>query len=420
MLENETYYKDLVLGFIRNSISEKQVKELYTFIHQQPQKYSLLMDEPDILFQVSQQMQFSSLEIPTLVQHRMEERLKLAVERADIAKNNRKSLVRKLINWRWTAAAVFVVVTGVVLAVNFSTNKRKQWRASNDSDHLASGIKAPELNKAMVTLADGGTVLLSSLSKGLLAEQGNMKLVKLADGQIAYQTKNGNTVSKLQYNTLTNPVGSKVINIRLADGTKVWLNAGSSFTYPVAFRGRERRVCISGEAYFEVAHNTAKPFYVTKKNLEVRVLGTQFNVNAYDNEKDIKVTLLEGSVRVATKRKSTGGVAPGQLTLRPGQQAVNQVSTDGISLVSNINIEQAVAWKDDRFQFQQTNIQEVMRQIARWYNVTIEYRGKMVAINFDGVLSRQASITELLKRFEATDLVRFEIEGNKIIVIANK
>jgi transmembrane sensor len=418
MLEKETYYKDLMLGFIRNSISEEQVKELYTFIHQQPQKYSLLMGDPDVLFQVSQQMHHSSLEIPSLVQYRMEERLKLAVEQADVGSIRSKPLALKLISWRWAAAAVLVIATGLTLVINLPGNKKE--RVTNDSDQLMSAIKAPGLNKATVTLADGRTVLLSSLSKGLLAEQGNMELVKLADGQIAYQTKNGIAASELQYNTLTNPVGSKVINIKLVDGTHVWLNAGSSLTYPVAFIGKERRVQINGEAYFEVAHNAAKPFYVTKNDLEVRVLGTHFNVNAYDNEKDIKVTLLEGSVRVATTRKTATEVVPGLLTLRPGQQAVNQVNTNYISLVPNINPEQAIAWKHDMFQFQHTNIEEIMRQVARWYSVAIEYRGNIAALNFDGTLSRLASITELLKRFEATDLVHFEIEDDKIIVIANK
>jgi transmembrane sensor len=408
MLQHENYYKDLLLGFIRNSISEEQVKELYQFIDQQPEEYSLLMDEPDVLFQISQQMQQPAPEIPVDVHDRMEDRLRVAIEE-DIAPVHRKPLVRKLMNWQWAAAAVFIIAAGIVLMVNI-LNKNKAL--TTNSSQVAVDVKAPGLNKAMVTLANGRTVLLNSLNKGLLAQQGNVELVKLADGRIAYQTKDGKQVNELQYNTLTNPVGSRVIDMLLADGTHVWLNSGSSLTYPVAFTGKERRVQISGEAYFEVAHNASKPFYVAKNDLEVRVLGTHFNVNAYDDEKDIKVTLLEGSVKVATKRKTIA------VTLKPGQQAVNRANTDNVSVVSNANTAQAIAWKDDKFQFQQTNIQEIMRQAARWYNVTIEYRGNMAAINFDGTLSRQASIGELLKRFEATGLVGFEIEGNKVIVIA--
>jgi transmembrane sensor len=407
MLQHENYYKDLLLGFIRNSISEAQVKELYKFINQQPEEYSLLMDEPDILFQISQQMQQPAPEIPVEVHDRMEERLRNAVEE-DTVPVRQKPLIRKLLNWRWAAAAVFLMVTSVALVVIVSNRNND---LANSNSQLVVDVKAPGLNKAMVTLADGRTVLLSSLDKGLLAEQANVELVKLADGRIAYQTKDGKIVSELQYNTLTNPVGSKVIDMMLADGTHVWLNAGSSLTYPVAFAGKDRRVRISGEAYFEVAHNPSKPFYVTRNNLEVRVLGTHFNVNAYDDEKDIKVTLLEGSVKVATTGKATA------IILKPGQQAVNRANTDDVSVVLNANADQAIAWKDDKFQFQQTNIQEIMRQVARWYDVVIEYRGNTAAINFDGTLSRQVSVTELLKRFEATGLVRFEIEDNKIIVI---
>jgi transmembrane sensor len=408
MLQHENYYKDLLLGFIRNSISEEQVKELYQFIDQQPEEYSLLMDEPDVLFQISQQMQEHAPEIPDEVHDRMEERLRVAIEE-DAKSVGKKPLVRKLMNWKWAAAAVFLIVAGVALIINIPN---KNNALTTNGNQVAVDVKAPGLNKAMVTLSDGRTVLLSSLSKGLLAQQGNVELVKLADGRVAYRTKDGKQVNELQYNTLTNPVGSKVINMMLADGTHVWLNAGSSLTYPVAFTGKERRVQISGEAYFEVAHNASKPFYVVKNDLEVRVLGTHFNVNAYDDEKDIKVTLLEGSVKVATKRKTTAVI------LKPGQQAVNRTNTDDVSVISNAKTAQAIAWKDDKFQFQQTNIQEIMRQVARWYDVIIEYRGNMAAINFDGTLSRQASIGELLKRFEATGFVRFEIEGNNVIVIA--
>lgn len=273
---------------------------------------------------------------------------------------------------------------------------------------LPNDVKAPEMNRAMIVLANGQKVYLDSANSGELAMQGNVKLVKLADGQISY-SGNANA-TEVTYNTLTNPRGSKVISMTLADGSKVWLNAGSSLIYPVAFIGAERKVSITGEAYFEVSKHETMPFIVSKGEMEVTVLGTHFNVNAYDDETNLKVTLLEGSVKV-TRRNADE-------LLKPGQQAIiRQIQDDNdIKVVSNIDVEKVMAWKNGYFSFDNSDLQTVMRQIARWYDMDVSYEGEIPEMKFGGDISRNSTASEVLKILEKSK-VHFRIEGKRIVVM---
>ena len=265
----------------------------------------------------------------------------------------------------------------------------------------ATDVKPPETNRATITLASGETIYLDSAANGTLVKQKDMEVTKLADGRIVYK---GNSTDMV-FNTLTNPRGSQVIDITLSDGTRAWLNAGSSITYPVVFAGSNREVTINGEAYFEVAHNPQKPFRVGKGTMSVSVLGTHFNVNAYDDEADIKVTLLEGAVKVDQENNSK--------ELKPGQQA--RINSE-ITITNEVNIAQVMAWKNGKFDFGEgTALTDIMRQVARWYDVDIEYRGK-VEQEFWGTMSRQVNVSKVLEKFELTDRVHFKIEGKKIIV----
>lgn len=303
----------------------------------------------------------------------------------------------------WAAAAIFILfVTGsYFLFFNNKSGKQEEIVITEPG----KDVKAPAVNRAMITLGDGRTVYLDSVNNGQLAVQGNVKLVKLANGQIAYQTANGEIIKELQYNTLSNPRGSKVIDMTLADGSRVWLNAGSSVTYPVAFIGNERKIKITGEAYFEVTHNSSMPFKVSKDETEVTVLGTHFNVNAYEDEDDIKVTLLEGSVKVSNG--STNSL------LKPGQQA--QVGNE-IKVSSNVNLDEVMAWKNGLFQFGEASIEEVMRQVSRWYDVEVVYESKPTE-HFRGEMSRDVEASKVLKMLESTEAVHFRIEGKKVYVI---
>jgi ferric-dicitrate binding protein FerR (iron transport regulator) len=270
---------------------------------------------------------------------------------------------------------------------------------------VMNDIKPPVANKAVITLADGTELLLDSAVNGQLAMQDNVKLVKLANGQIVYKTTGGGMASAPQYNTLFNPRGSRVIDMELADGSHVWLNAGSSIRYPVAFTGNERTISMTGEAYFEVAHNAAMPFRVISDKAEVTVLGTHFNVNAYSDEANTKVTLLEGSVKV-----NGSGAAK---ILRPGEQA--QV-TDKIAVTADADLEEVMAWKTGKFIFgEKADIETIMRQVSRWYDVDIAYQGK-IASHFGGTISRQVNISEVLKILEATGNVKCSVQGKKVII----
>ncbi|MEO7048276.1 MAG: FecR domain-containing protein [Ferruginibacter sp.] len=312
--------------------------------------------------------------------------------------------------WRIAAAVAVITVLSIGSYLIFS-NKKAISEATITNRIVVNDIKAPESNKAIITLANGKTVSLDSVNRGLLIQQGNVKLIKLTDGKIAYQAATGEVATDMEYNTLTNPRGSKVIDMTLSDGSHVWLNAGSSVTYPVEFAGNERRVSIIGEAYFEVTHNALKPFYVTKSKIEVKVLGTHFNINAYNDEADIKVTLLEGSVKVSNYGKA--------VTIKPGEQA-SVIDHQKLLISNNIDLNEVMAWKNGRFVFsEKTDIQTIMRQIARWYNVNLEYKG-VVTNHFWGSISNDVKMSDVLKMLETTGGVTFNVEGDKVVVMPGK
>lgn len=267
-------------------------------------------------------------------------------------------------------------------------------------------ISAPAANRAMITLADGQIIYLDSAGVGSLANISDVQLVKQADGKIMYT----GSADEMIINTLTNPRGSKVIDMTLADGSRVWLNAGSSLTYPVVFIGNERMVEVKGEAYFEIAHDAAKPFIVSRDEVNITVLGTRFNVNAYDDEADIKVTLLEGKVRVTNSRFPIDN----SIVIKPGQQARLTPNTKPETL--NPDLEEVMAWKNGSFKFHDMRIEALMREIARWYDVDVIYQDKPTKI-FRGGMPRNMSAAKVFKILEETGGVHFKIEGKKVIVM---
>jgi transmembrane sensor len=314
-------------------------------------------------------------------------------------------------NWYRVAAAAVIVL---MLSVSgyFYFNKKSEPVIAKSHPSSSSGqndIPAPASSKAMITLADGTTVTLDSVTSGTLAKQGNVNVIKTADGKIIY---NG-SATEVAYNTLTNPRGSQVVDITLADGSRVWLNAGSSIKYPVAFIGKDRPLEMKGEAYFEVAHDAKKTFTVSVKGMNVQVLGTHFNINAYDDENVIRTTLLDGSVRVSTVNRQQSTV------IKPGQQArvlSGGTSTGSVSVVNNIDVDEVMAWKNGLFHLNAADIETIMRQVARWYNVDVRYEGKVKQV-FYGTIPRSASAANVFKVLEETGGVHFKIEGKKVIVM---
>jgi transmembrane sensor len=264
----------------------------------------------------------------------------------------------------------------------------------------------PGRNNAILTLADGHSITLDSAANGRLAQQGNTKVIKL-NGQIAYRNTGGVQGDEaMLFNTISTARGNQY-QLVLSDGSKVWLNAASSLRFPTSFKGKERRVEVTGEAYFEIAKNPAMPFIVQAGSGEIDVLGTHFNVNAYADEPSVKTTLLEGAVAV---KKATV-----LQMLVPGQQA-EFGPKNGIALSENVDVTRETAWKDGFFWFNNTDIHTLMRQVSRWYDVEVEFTGNITDDGFTGKVSRNVPLSKLLNVLEQYEL-HFKIEGKKIIVL---
>lgn len=265
---------------------------------------------------------------------------------------------------------------------------------------------SPGGQKALLTLSDGSQIVLDSASNGLLSQQGGTKVIKLANGQLEYATNKG-TGTETVYNTMSTPVGGQY-QLTLPDGSKVWLNASSSIHYPTSFTQNERRVTITGEAYFEITKDANKPFIVKMYNsAEVKVLGTHFNIKSYADEEEIKATLLEGSITISNGLKNN--------LLVPGSQA--QLDKSGaIKVQANADLEEAVAWKNGNFQFNGADVTVVLRQAARWYDMEVVYIGKSTSENkFTGKIPMSVNLSRLLKWLEYSD-VHFKLEGKKLTV----
>lgn len=322
---------------------------------------------------------------------------------------------KRFIWWRAAAAVLFILVSGGLAYLYFTTHSLQKI-AGTPRNNIKND-RAPGGNKAILTLADGSSIVLDSAHNGDLSQQGNAKVIKLNSGQLAYNTVvsgKPQTASPVTYNTIATPRGGQY-RVLLPDGTEVWLNAASSLKFPTTFTGKQRDVELTGEAYFEVAKNMNAPFKVhiiTHQTAgpgdggDVEVLGTHFNVNAYDDEATIKTTLLEGSVKV-----SKGN---GHSLLKPGQQAQLD-RKDGLHLTPDVNTEEVIAWKNGYFQFEEADVQTVMRQLARWYDVEISYEGPVTERQFGGQMPRGANLSEVLRILEESN-VHFRIEGRKLVV----
>jgi ferric-dicitrate binding protein FerR (iron transport regulator) len=297
------------------------------------------------------------------------------------------------------AAAIFIILAGSAIWL-LNTKKEAPVVASRPSP--AVDIK-PGSDKAILTLADGRQVILDNVANGAVADQAGTKVIKIG-GLLSYKEVNA---TEVVYNTITVPRKGKY-QLILADGSKVWLNAESSLRFPNVFSGNERKVELTGEGYFEVAHNEKQPFIVQRGQAEVKVLGTHFNINGYEDEPSLKVTLLEGRVMVKKKEKL--------VFLSPGQQALVQPAQDNIRVDYDVDTEEVIAWKNDLFIFNSAPLESIMRQIERWYNVNVVYQGSIPQDRFNGNISRNTNLSEVLKVLEYSN-IRFKVEGNTITVL---
>ncbi|OCX52061.1 hypothetical protein BEL04_11180 [Mucilaginibacter sp. PPCGB 2223] len=309
----------------------------------------------------------------------------------------------KRVWFRVSVAAAVVFTIGSVLLIK--NREPKQQLASASNIEFRNDV-APGSNKATLILANGRSISLKDAQKGQIAKQGAAIITKTTDGQIVYNTspvlQNSDNVDM---NLIETPKGGQW-DVTLSDGTKVWLNASSSIKYPSTFAANERKVEITGEAYFEVAHNAAKPFRVITKGQTVEVLGTHFNINAYDDENTVRTTLLQGKVRISKGAKAA--------VLMPGQQSTTLFSDNTIA-VKETDTELAVAWHNGYFQFEQSDIHDVMKQLSRWYDVDVKFEGKVTRDKFGGSMPRDASLGQVLHTLEQS-MVRFKIDGKTVTV----
>ncbi|HEX5553503.1 MAG TPA: FecR domain-containing protein [Chitinophagaceae bacterium] len=317
---------------------------------------------------------------------------------------------------RWTAGAVriaaailAVLCTGAIIYLISGPGTGKKAPIAEKVERPVKDNIQPGGNKAVLTLASGKRLILDSMHNGLMAHQGNTKVLKLNGGQLAYEGVKGDKQKeqKLLYNTIATPRGGQY-RIILADGTKIWLNAASSLHFPTAFTGRTRTVTVSGEVYLEVAKDPGRPFIVQAGGARVEVLGTRFNVNTYD-EKVVRTTLANGAIRISERDESR--------LLRPGEQAILDKKTAAIN-IRKVRVDRVLAWKAGFFSFNNTNIRTIMEEVARWYDVRIKYATEDLATkNFSGVISRYSNVEALLERLTLTGTVHFRVEGKQITVM---
>jgi ferric-dicitrate binding protein FerR (iron transport regulator) len=298
------------------------------------------------------------------------------------------------------AAAVLFILIGVWY---FGTRSKEGPPIGSSSGQHQNDIK-PGSNKAILTLADGRRIVLDSARNGQLAQQGNVKVVE-SHGQLSYET--GNKGGEVVYNMMTTPRGGQY-QLVLPDGTKVWLNAASSIRYPTFFSGANREVELTGEGYFEVAPNKSRPFIVKAGNMNVTVLGTHFDIMAYEDEENRRATLLEGKIMV--------GKGTDEKIIAPGQQAIVN-NNRPVIIDKNADIDKAVAWKTGFFKFNDTDIKTLMREISRWYDIEVVYNITDFSGEFGGRISRKLNLSELVKLLQGNGIYHYRIENRKLIVL---
>jgi ferric-dicitrate binding protein FerR (iron transport regulator) len=320
--------------------------------------------------------------------------------------------------WRWYMAAASVLIF-LICASWFgyflSSKGHATGMATAKTEHSQQEI-FPGGNKAVLTLANGDKVILDSAQNGSLGVQANMKIVKITSGVLAYKRAASDELRatrELLYNTIATPRGGQY-QVILADGSKVWLNASSSLRFPTSFTGKQRNVELTGEAYFEVAKDVARPFKVKVlpgagggETREVEVLGTSFNVMAYSDEKMIQTTLVDGAVKVRNGKDEN--------ILEPGQQAQSGPGVQGQKVIADVDVAAVVAWKNGYFNFNKEDLRTVMRQLARWYDVDVSYIGNNNDRVFWGGMQRDLSLSAVFRILEKSG-VQFSIDGKKVIV----
>lgn len=383
----------LIIKYLKGELTEEESNLLGTWRQESPENESLFAELTDDI-QLTQQFN-AFLEID---QEKGSRRL-----RASIGQKERPEplYLRRLY---WSVAASVLLLIGSYWAYRSLTNPHHSHEVAVAQ---VADVAAPSTSNAVLTLANGKRIIIDSAQNGVMARQGQVRLVKSEDGQIAYEVKGTGAKEAPSFNMLENPRGSKIVSIMLSDGTKIWLNSESTLKYPTYFSGKERKVEITGEAYLEVAHNAKQPFIVLKENTEVTVLGTRFNINTYEEEPSLKITLLEGRISVKHSGRSA--------LLAPGQQAAISRSEGKINISDDIDTDGVVAWLNGQFVLDGTRLTSLMNQISRWYNVEVVYKTNITNKAFGGIIDRNVPLSRMLEALRENE-VNCRLEGGKVIV----
>ncbi|MDP9075975.1 MAG: FecR domain-containing protein [Bacteroidota bacterium] len=334
----------------------------------------------------------------------LEDKMLSRLQNAIAQSNNKKQKIFSIpVLKHVAAAAIFLAAASTIVYCIMHGQQQNQVAVNKPA--VTHDVN-PGGNKATLTLSNGATYVLDSAKNGILAQNGKISIKKEKDGQIVYAADGvkSTAADENMYNTMTTKAGGQY-QVLLADGTKVWLNSASSLKYPTTFKGSQRTVELTGEAYFEVAKNAAMPFIVKVNNMQVKVLGTHFNIMAYNDEAAVKTTLLEGSVKLSIGQASN--------VLKPGQQGM--VNKNGQIKVVDVDTDLAIAWKNGYFEFDRSNIQEIMAQLSRWYDTKVTYEGKIPDDEFVGRIERGVKLSQVLRILELSH-VHFKIENKNIIV----
>jgi len=380
--------KRLLEKYKRNEISEEEYLQLMQEVSDETRTAAIKADIMETLYGETPDAGWNSDDANTIL---------TGIFSEDVAERRRLRLVRRR-RLVYGSLAAAIVAGMIATGVYISLPEKQTAPVAKVVQQLLPGS-----DRATLTLADGTVIPLDSAGNGTLAQQGGTQIVN-RNGALSYNG-DGQT-EKVMYNTVVTPHGGQY-QLTLADGSRVWLNAASSVRFPTAFTGEERIIEITGEAYLEVAQQANKPFRVKVQDVQINVLGTSFNVMAYQDEKAIKTTLVDGAVQLTHAGNSS--------VLKPGLQA-SLSETDDRFVITPADMDQTLAWKEGKFRFRNTNIRTIMRQLSRWYDIEVTYQGDVSDVDLTGVISRREEAGKLLTALEATQRVKFVINGNNVTV----
>lgn len=386
-IESRLRQSVLILKYLNEELTESESAELNAWIKADPaheQLFQELTNESEIRKELAIMDAFSVEE----------------AKQAFLNKLKPVPMKRRNLKWYYAAASVVVLLALGLLLRNSSPEKEAPLNIVEELKKAE--LITPATDKAILTMADGQKIEISPSTSGLISKQDKVDLVA-EDGEIRYNVQGA--VDKMQYNTLTTPKGGQY-KLVLEDGTKLWINAASSITFPVAFIGNERKVVLHGEGYFEVAPDAKRPFRVEMDHGMVEAIGTAFNVNSYEDDPISKTTLIEGKVRVQSNKED--------IILIPGQQA--NISTAGdIKKITDVDTDAELAWKNGQFVFKSATVPEIMKQLSRWYDIDVKFQQESPKDKFSGIVNRSGNLSEVLRILNEGG-IRFKINNRTIII----